>query len=126
MCANLQARLEILCVHTNDQVMHSNVSSPISAVSPMYILTRFLLVQVWSIQIKEQSKTKKWFLNEFQVAWQIYSFEQKSRMYFRPFLYFLFILFKFFDKDGIIFFFSTFSRRENIREYSCLISNGFI
>ena len=61
MCANLQARLEILCVHTNDQVMHSNVSPPISAVSPMYILTRFLLVQVWSIQIKEQSKTKTVF-----------------------------------------------------------------
>ena len=52
----LKASLEILCMHTKDQVMHSNVSPPISAV---YILTRFLLVQVWSIQIKEQSKTKK-------------------------------------------------------------------
>ena len=108
----LNPSLEVLLVHTKDQVMHSYMSPPISAVSQVYILPRFLLVQVWSmnfriLRLRNTQKQKK-MLNEFQVVWQIYSFEQKSRMYFRPFLYFLFILFKFFDKDGIIFFFRHF------------------
>ena len=115
-----QWNIAFLCVPTWMQVLKSYVCTPKLKWCTLmcHPLSRQCLQCIfWHVsykyrfgqfRLRNSQKQKKWFLNEFQVAWQIYSFEQKSRMYFRPFLYFLFILFKFFDKDGIIFFFRHF------------------
>lgn len=64
----LNPSLEVLLVHTKDQVMHSYMSPPISAVSQVYILPRFLLVQVWSmnfriLRLRNTQKQKKCWTN---------------------------------------------------------------
>ena len=93
-----------------NRVMHSNMSPHTSALSRMYILTRSLLVQVWSmkIQIKEQSKTKKKIFERISGGLTDLFIRTNLECTFVHFCIFLFILFKFFDKDGIIFFFRHF------------------